>query len=406
MKTRAFFTAMLILATGGTPAFAQKNVPVLDCASLPNPVYLTGSSALQNFVKIVGKLLANDSSPSTVVYQSQGSCAGVGSIFDEAPEKQVIKDIPADGSKSANYAIFVKADGSTQECALAPEGTPVSIGISDVYASSCGYNAAPAGVSIADYFGPVQPMTFVVPSSSSQRAISAEAAYLAFGLGAAGPWSDPQLFFIRNAGSGTQQMIANAIHVPGGDWWGVDRGGSSGVRDQLKIIVDQQTASKAIGILSTDIADSERANLKVLAFQAQGQDCAYLPDSSSTARDKQNVRDGHYEIWGPSHLFARTTNGTPSTQALLFLSRFVVPQIPLELLDAEIGGSLVPQCAMHVTRTEEVGPLMSYQPPFSCDCYFDFKTKGTTDCQPCTQDQECPASTPSCNFGYCEEKGS
>ena len=41
-----------------------------------------------------------------------------------------------------------------------------------------------------------------------------EAAYLAFGLGgyngAALPWTDPAFFFVRNAGSGTQQLIARA----------------------------------------------------------------------------------------------------------------------------------------------------------------------------------------------------
>jgi ABC-type phosphate transport system substrate-binding protein len=395
----ATFAALLF---GASVASAQTATPTVTCASLTNPVYLTGSTALRGFVGIVGKLLASDAAPTTVVYQAQGSCFGPRTIYEADPSKRVIKDAPSVGGRAANYAIFFKADGSAQECFLEPDGTPVTIGISDVYAKTCGYNATTDGSTVTDYFGPVQPMTFVVPATSRQQSISAEAAYLAFGTGNGGPWSDPRFFFIRNATSGTQQMVANLIGVPGNAWWGVDRGGSSGVRDQLKIIVDQAQADKSIGILSSDVADAERANLRVLAYQAKEQLCGYLPDSSATSRDKANVRDGHYDLWGPSHLFARTVNGAPSAAALAFLSRFVTPRVPIELLDAEIAGALVPQCAMNVTRTEEAGPMQSYQPPYSCGCYFDAKTKGSSDCKVCESSAECPSSAPTCNFGYCE----
>jgi len=398
----SFLAPALLAATLASTAAAQTKTPELDCESLPNPVYVTGSSALRSFVGIVGTLLTNDASPSTVVYQAQGSCVGVRSIYDPDPTKRVMKDVAATETKAANYAIFFRSDGTPQECFLKPEGTPVTIGISDVYAKSCGYTAAPPGKEVADYFGPVQPMTFVVPASSRQEAISAEAAYLAFGVGAGGPWNDPHYFFIRNASSGTQQMLAAAINVPGNAWWGVDRGGSGGVRDQLKIVVDPAQAEKTIGILSTDVADAERANLRILAFQAREQTCAFYPDSSVNAQDKQNVRDGHYALWGPTHLLANIENGSPSQQALPFLTRFVAPKIPTELLDAELAGSLVPQCAMRVSRNEEIGPLQSYQPPYSCGCYFDAKTRKATDCKPCATNNDCPTDAPSCNFGYCE----
>lgn len=382
------------------PALAQKTAPTVTCAEQPNPIYVTGSSALQSFIGVVGKLLANDASPSTVVYQSQGSCVGARTVFDANPANRVIKDV------TGNWAIFFKADGTSQECSLPdPAGEEVTIGVSDVYAKSCGFADNPG---ITDYFGPVQPMTFVVPAASKQTNISAEAAYFAFGLGGGAtdvslPWIDPSFFFVRNASSGTQQMIATSIGVPAAQWWGVNRNSSSLVRDQMKVLVDQNQADKSIGILATDIADKERANLRVLAYQAREQTCAYFPDSTPSARDKANVRDGHYDIWGPSHLFARTNNGTPiKPGALTFLARFVTPQIPQDLLDAEIDGSLVPQCAMRVTRQEEIGALSSFQPPYSCGCYFDFKTTGATSCQSCETSTDCPASEPTCNFGFCE----
>lgn len=410
MKTRfALVAGLLALSTAlsASSALAQTSVPTVACNTLPSPVYVAGSSALRNFVGVVGKLLAADAAPTTVVYQSQGSCTGVQRIYDADPTKRVIKDIPSVSGRPANYAIFFKTDGTAQECFLESSGNEVNIGLSDVYAKSCGITEAPAGVTITDYPGPVQPMTFVVPAGSKQTVISADAAYLAFGLGGATgtatPWIDPRLFFVRNASSGTQQMLATAIGVPGGKWWGVDRGGSGAVRDQLKIIVDPAQADAAIGILSTDVADADRANLRVLAFKAKGQTCGYLPDSSATSRDKQNVRDGHYEVWGPAHILARTSNGTPvSTAAQAFLARFVTPRLPDELLSAIVDGALVPQCAMRVTRNEEVGPLASFQPPYSCGCYFDQRTRGSTTCKACKDNSECPSTAPTCNFGYCE----
>lgn len=408
MKKISFAIGLFALF-GASPAFAQTTPPTVTCASLPNPVYTAGSTALRSFVAIVGKILASDTSPTTVVYQSQGSCTGVQKVYDVDPTRRTIKDIPQAGSTPANYAVFFKADGTSQECSLDTNGTEVQIGISDVYAKSCGYDQMPTGATVTDYLGPVQPMLFVVPAASKQTAISAEAAYLAFGLGGAGgraaPWVDPRYFFVRNASSGTQQMLAAAIGVPAAKWWGVNRGGSSAVRDQLKIVVDAAQADSAIGILSSDVADADRANLRALAFRAKGQSCGYLPDSSPTAKDKQNVRDGHYEVWGPSHLFARTTNGTPTSPAAqAFLARFVTPQLPRELVDAIISGGLVPQCAMQVTRTEEVGPLASFAPPYSCGCYFDNATRGATSCKACKDNSECGGQKPVCNYGFCETR--
>lgn len=399
-------------------ASAQTVKPTVNCvdpaAGRSNVVYVMGSSALRPFLTALAPVVAADTPSYTIVYQSQGSCAGVAAIYDSDPSKRIMKDIPA-GSKPANYAVFFKPDGSAQECFLDTTGAgeagtswpTVDLGISDVFSKSCSYETPPAGVTIADYYGPIQPMTFVVPSASSQRSISAEAAYLAFGVGAGGasaPWTDPSLFFVRNAGSGTQQMLSRAIGVPANKWWGIDRGGSTQVRNGLKVILDKPTAEKAIGIVSTDVADDERNNIRILAFQSKGQSCGYLPDSTVNTRDKINVRDGHYSIWGPVHLFARTTGGIPNTAAGSFVGRFATARVDKTLLDAIISKGLVPQCAMRVTRTEEMGPLASFQPQFQCGCYFDFKANGATSCKACSGPADCSGATPACNFGYCEAR--
>ncbi|MBZ4421683.1 substrate-binding domain-containing protein [Myxococcus sp. RHSTA-1-4] len=398
--------AVLTAALAASSAHAQTNPPTISCPTT-NVVYVAGSSAVRSFLTVVAPLLAQDTPAYSIVYQSQGSCTGVTAIFSSDPSKRVIKDIPASGSKAANYAILLKADGTAQECSLPPEGVPVDVGVSDVYASTCGAEA-PAGVQISDYEGPIQPMTFVVPVSSTQRSISAEAAYMAFGMGGnqgrAAPWVDPALFFVRNASSGTQQMIARAISVPADKWWGVDRGGSDGVRRNMSLL-DTSRSEQAIGILSTDVADEERASLRILAFQARGQKCGFLPDSTPFARDKANVRDGHYPIWGPVHFYTRVENGLPSQAAGALVSRFAAPQLAQPLLEAIINKHLVPKCAMRVRRTTEMGPLSPVTTGLRCGCFFDKVANGATSCTPCAGPGDCPSSAPSCNYGFCEQGG-
>jgi ABC-type phosphate transport system substrate-binding protein len=415
MKTKSFpallLTTMAMTFGATTTASAQTVKPTVNCkdASRPNLVYTAGSTAIRPFLTTLSTVLAADNV--TIVYQGQGSCVGVSAVFDPNVETRKLKDVVG------NWAVYYKPDGTSQECWLDQQGRGegftdfpfVDIGISDVFQTSCP-GAVEAGVPISDYFGPIQPMVLVVPAASSQRSISIDAAYMAFGLGSnpankATPWTDPNFFFVRNASSGTQQMVARAINVPAEKWWGKNRGSAGAVAAGMKVILDPATAEKSIGIVSTDFADVERDNLRVLAFKARGQTCGYLPDSSPTTKDKSNVRDGHYPIWGPVHLFARTNGGVPvSAPAATLVGRFATARVDQALTDAIIAKGLVPQCAMKVTRSTELGALTSFQPNFDCGCYFDFKSNGRTSCKTCNGPGDCAGtSTPACNFGYCEK---
>jgi hypothetical protein len=365
-------------------------------------VYLTGSS---NFPPLLAKLapLIVDAGY-TPVYQVTNSCTGVASILGSA---NVITD-PAPGS-SAPPAQYFQQDGTAVPCSLGPGGATVDVGESDIFSSTCaGYG--PAGTGFAEYLGPIQAMVFVVPGASTQQAISAEAARTVFGMGgddgAAKPWTNPDLYFVRNQNTGTQQMIGKAINVPPKEFWGLDRGSAAAVDSELRVIADPTLANQAIGIISADYYDADRANLNALAFKAEGQDCAYLPDSTAYKKDKQNVRDGHYPIWGPIHFFAAVSGGVPvSPAAQAFVSVVSVPNLAQQLLDAFIAASLVPACAMMVQRSAELGPLSTYAPPFECGCYFQASLNGSAPatCARCNTANDCTDPThPACNLGYCE----
>ncbi|HET9953791.1 MAG TPA: hypothetical protein VFQ61_04790 [Polyangiaceae bacterium] len=380
------------VAAGLLPLFQVASAMAAPCADLQNPVFVSGSSAVQGFLKEVAReLVAQDI---TVVYQSGGSCVGVNNVVG--------------GTPLTGTATTWDAAGNVVNCDLADD--VADIGISDVYASTCGVNL-PSGVQ--DFFGPVQAMTFVVPPKSTHASISAEAAYLTFGLGDDGetPWSDYTKYIIRSASSGTQQMLSAAITVPAANWKATDANRKSGSGDVVTAITaanaTQAEADLTIGILSTDAVAKNSDKVKVLAYQHFGQSCGYLPDSSSSRFDKQNVRDGHYYVWGPLHMLSPVKSGKPANAnakvVIDYLSGAADPA-GFDLIQLEAKGGVVPACAMRVSRTTEVGPLSSFMPERSCECKFVREATGTAPagCETCENNSDCPSSAPACNYGYCE----
>jgi len=364
-----------------------------DCDTLPSPIIVKGSSAVKPFATAIGSALAGTT---TVVYVSGGSCTGVDAALNDTP-------VTTDGT-------YWDGDGNPETCTMPSGGLLADIGVSDVFPTSCaGFEDANIDdLGVGDFQGPIQIMTFIVPVASSRRSISAEAAYLTFGLGADGdsPWSDESLMFVRNAGSGTQSMIGKAINVRPDAFKGTDSGGSQGV---LTGVGNSSDADATIGILSTGETDTARDSVRILAYQHYGQSCGYWPDSSVTSFDKMNVRIGRYPIWGPLHMLTKVnSSGDPRSEAAADLIGYVSGTKLLSdvnIVDLEIGANLVPQCAMQVTRTSELGALASFQPTNACGCYFD-SLKGDdgapSSCDSCNTDDDCSGSTPKCSYGYCE----
>jgi len=387
------------VALAGLLLSAAATAHAADCSSLPKPVYVAGSSAAKPFLAQIAKELANLTDPVTLIYQGQGSCTGV-NYLTSSPV----------GTITGTASIWNKDTGAEDMCNLDTAGNTVDIGISDVFPKSCGVASLPSG--IKDFTGPVQSMTFVVPHGSTQTVISAEAAYLVYGFGNASevtPWNDETVIEQRNDKSGTQQMIAAAIKVPAAKWKGHSNAASGDVLTSLANSLAAGNADKAIGILAADGADKNRSKVSILGYQHYDQSCAYWPDSDSSSFDKANTRDGHYGIWGPMHLLAHTTGGTvdnaAAKQVIDYLSGAVVPTM-IDLIQVEAKGSVIPDCAMRVKRTEELGAMMSYMPDKYCECKFVTEATGTapSTCKTCSKDSDCDSKTPACNFGYCEVK--
>jgi hypothetical protein len=356
---------------------------------------VTGSSAAKPFLAVIAQYLGSQSEM-TVIYQSQGSCVGVDAVLN--------------GTKMAGVANYwdpsqPNVSIGIQNCDLDAGGQKADIGISDVFATTC--YTLPQGLpnGVTDSFGPVQAMAMVTSSASSEKSISSDAAYFVYGFGndsGIGPWTDVNFILQRSATSGTQNVIAEGIGMPANKFLGAKNSSSDAMLAALLAAFQQPDGpAKTIGLLAADYADTNRSKLSVLAFQDVGQTCGYYADSSPTSLDKQNVRDGHYPLWGPMHLLTRDPSAL--AQKLVNYLGGVIPLQGLNLIQLYVDSHVVPLCAMHVTRSSDGGPVSPYPTSTPCSCAFEVQATGTTTCKACTSGAECPTESPNCSFGYCEK---
>jgi ABC-type phosphate transport system substrate-binding protein len=383
----------------------------------PNVIYITGSSAMKPIIAALAPVIfaaQSPNRPATLVYLSQGSCAGVASVAAGTP-LPLMSGTPAAPTKASywdpNSTTIVSSTKTLKEqnCTIPPAtsggsvGVNADIGASDVFAETCGYSLQ--SLPVADFQGPIQSMTFAVSTRSSESVISAEAAYLAIGLHAMSPWLDGNLIFRRNSGSGTQSMIAAAIGVGAQSWTGIDEKSSDGVYAALttNLPADQASINKALGILAADY--SSKPDVKQLAYQHTGQTCGYKPDANGS--DKKNTREGRYAIWGPIHLITQVdSSGLAKKQEARDFISYLLGTVPaplgVDLIQLESTLHVVPPCAMKVQRKSEMGAITPFSPQRGCGCAYDHAGTGVTTCTPCTTSAQCTGTNQSCNFGYCE----
>jgi hypothetical protein len=306
MAPRSFFVSAfsfaLLLPSSAHAAMNCDSITRLKGGAPAGPVVYVSGGIQPLIAELAKVLFADPVAPITIVHKVQGSCVGMGALFDGTSGL----------SGTANYwdpDSTATAPTSKQETCTLPGGdagapASIDIAISDVFAPSCRPTLAAIPSPFADFFGPIQMYNFIVPAASTQQSMSAEAAYFVFGFGAGSgvsPWTDNNSIVRRNAGSGTQVLLGTAIGVPANRWAGVDGGSSDGVLARVTAPVLQADVNKTVGIVAGDY--SVRPGIRQLAYQHYGQRCAYLPDQK--ANDKHNVRDGHYPLWGPVHLFTR-----------------------------------------------------------------------------------------------------
>jgi hypothetical protein len=340
----------------------------------------------------------NTSRPITLLFMTSGSCTNIRAIYDRAPlaAGTSVQYAPS----TAEDPAWSPATSPTLTCQVPAGGKVPDIANSALFTSACTTETPPATVRHAS--GPVQAYVMAVPRASDEVAITFEEAYFAFGFGAGGqisPWSDETQLFIRTVTKSTLLAWAAHIAVPPDKWRGVRLDGSPQVVAALEGSV---APARAIGILGSEVYDGKRATLKALAFRARGQFAAYSPDSTPTAFDKRNVRDGHYTVWSPTIWMDTEAGGAPVSADARYVveiiaGRSVTPAPTFDPIAVISAVGLVPDCAMQVTRSFEGGPLSRYTPPQSCTCKYE-SVVGRSSCATCTTS----CATGVCRNGFCE----
>ena len=397
------------LVLGAAVIAAAAPAHAAPCESLPgSKVYAQVGDTQLNLMKRLGRALRDSPTrPVTLVFATSGSCDNINAIYMRVPfaTGRTLQYIPS----TQEDAAWTPASATrTCEAPTTAEGLRVpDIANSALFTSACP-GGAPAPATVHLIQGPAQAYVMATPLASSQQAITFEEAYFVFGFGAAGmvlPWINEAQLFIRTVTKSTLLAWAANIGVPAAKWKGVMRDGSPMVVADL---TTSTSVDQAIGILGAEVYDGLRDKLKALAFRAKGQHAAYFPDSTSTSRDKKNVRDGHYTVWSPT-IWMDTTNasGTPLDANARYITeliagRSVVPDPGFSMIELIAAVGLVPDCAMGVSRELEGGPLKLYTPAQSCVCkYESIVDPAAASCATCTAGGA-PCASGTCRAGFCE----
>ncbi len=378
---------------------SAKAAGAADCKDLPSAIYGLGGSATKPLLGKFAGALAAATPPQTIVYQAPGACLGINGLLA--------------GTKITGTASYWDTTGKEQSCTLPLTGQDIDFANMGNSAISCpGVSALPADV--GDFLGPVNAYTLIVPKASSQVSISSEAAYFVFGFGQQGqaaPWVDEAQIFRRDPNSAAQLFIALATGVPPEKFTkGTDTKSNGGT---ITAVAQSTKPEAAIGLVSGEVADANRATVRILAYQHKAQRCGYWPDSTQATFDKRNVRSGQYYLWAPVHFFAKIDSAgkiaNPGVANFIgYFTGDVAPPATLNPIEQEIKSGNVPKCAMNVWRTSDLGEITPYKAEKPCGCYFESVATGAAPsiCSACTDDAGCAgnAKSPVCRYGFCEAR--
>ena len=383
-----------------------------DATMFPNPIYIAGSTAYQPTAGLFAAQLANLSGTDkvTIIYQNGlGSCDGPAAIMSGSMLTGTAS-VWTPGANFANDITNVVKGSCTLDSTHAAD-----VGPSDIFWKNCpNLSGVDQPTTIKDIQGPAQAMIFVVaaPQNTSFTAMSAEEAQLIWGCGMGGmvsPFDDPNGIMQRNANSGSQGLVAKAINVPPTLFFGKTNAGGGDVVTSLSAYVASHNPNKAIGFIAGDLFDLNRTTLYPVAFRAFNQTKAYYADSSRDAKDRKNVRDGHYAVWGPEHFFV-TVDGTgnitnPAAAKFIGATFGTMYQSSFDYIQLESLAGVIPQCAMKVTRDDDgilgpVKPKTDVTDP--CGCAFEKARTGLTSCTACPNGNGDCSGGKTCHHGYCE----
>ncbi len=415
-------------------------VASLPAALQAHVIYGSGGSAITPTLSQVAYVLSQSSTPIFVFYQDAGGAGAGYSSFTSG----------TGGTTARPFRYWLtQADVTTNTLTCTADA---ATGRSVDFATTGGTLALFDGLTLAAdtgvFTGPTQGVNVIVPWDSTETSVSAEALFFVYGFGNADqlsgatsviPWTKKDYIFQRASTAFAQQFLRGAIRTLGGsaanfpaDFANAStqvithsasgKDDNQGAVDSLVWAASQGHAQDAIAFTSGPTADKNRTAGKAhtLAYQHDGQDAAYWPDSSADTFDKINIRNGHYFLWDTNQFFTKITgsNAHPTLDQIVnpdvkaFIG-YISGQLDSPTVDASVGGhdavteaviktGSIPQCAMQVKRDSDFAGLGCYAPANPCGHFFEqIATKATTG-DACTSNAQCGGAEPKCHFNFCE----
>lgn len=401
--------------------------PASTCASAPGEdppnacpeqaLFVVGSNAIYPVLESMGQAIAAEIKM-PLVYVAKSSCDAVHVTFSgenvassavywdsgSGPSPCMQSKVPdiavSDSSATLCSEILGNIDPSLKEAMLFQDNPTSTIHVEDLS------------------LGPVQAHVFIQPATAtSGHVISQEAFYHLFALSNVPPWTNDCHIFRRNFTSGTLNTIAQSLGVLPHFFQGREMGCTDMMLGAMRSMAadDGALASQAIGIYDVINGERDKAEgaVRTLAFQARDQECGYWPDQSIGARDKRNVRDGHYVVWDNLHLYYNPSAADRQVYIPLIAANKLPGARRKAMLSSIIHGALIPQCAMKVqwlinSENPRDRSLTPFKPQnrILCNCFYDLVTTGEAPCRPCEQ-EDGPCTTlggaaGTCYFGFCE----
>ncbi|MGC9985076.1 MAG: hypothetical protein ABSF35_15790 [Polyangia bacterium] len=412
------------MAGSSRVAMAQGGIP--NCATLPNPVYMGGTTAVIPVIRLMGArlkqvgvtLLWNENSEGcssvyALAFQSTQTLSNqtpVFSQYDEVANQPGKVTISTCNGAMNQVPDLIINDVAFTSCALS-------------YSDRAGGLPLPLPSTYAEFQGPVQGMVPIVASSylyyNDITAEELQDLYICGGNGNILTFTNSAFIFDYNCqNSGMRELFARGIGLPDASSFTMQIGFGCNSPITAETMVTSNVSptiapDQTIGYTSTEFYDQYRDLVRALKVRGVDQNLAYWPDSDNASTDKINIREGRYTLQGTLRLVAAVdSNGVPTNLAAKHVIDWFqgnpvqdpTLQLPFDVNEIYAQRGVVPQCAMKVTKSGDMPVFSHYSPPQPCNCSFEVLATGKTcipGCTACTDASTCPTGK-ACSHGYCE----
>ena len=412
-RTLAIFGIVLAGAmnAGGSAAFAQGGIPY--CTTLPNTVYMGGTTAVLPVIRHFGARLKQVGVTLLWNENSEG-CGSVDALVNTP--KNLVRPTFSHYDENGSGA---KSTVTISNCIGAVDQVPDLV-INDTYWVSCfrSYGAAtggaqPLSVNLKEFVGPVQGIVPIVASSYLYYSditvdelldlylCGANAHILTF-------TDDRTIYNYDGTTSGIRELWARGLGASNGQVTQVGPNLGLTAESMVGRVVSDTTISPdtTIGYTSTEFYDESRDVVRAFKVRGVNQSKAYLPDTDAASTDKINIREGRYTIQGALKLVTQVDSmGVPTNPGAKKIIDWMqgnpsADPLPFDVNEVYAQRGVVPQCAMRVTKDSDMPVFRRYTDPSPCNCSFDLLATGKTSCTACSA--AAPCAKGQCSHGYCE----